>query len=131
MVENNLSEGVRWCAKEKGYFGENYTQEEESQNLLSDVEIHSDKMYGLVEREFDKCPYRYLNRKLESYNTYDCYDLKENEPSKYSERKKDVQEYIHAQLDNLEYIENAEIVLQTSLFFGLNLVIYLDTHWYY
>ena len=88
-------------------------------------------MYGLVEREFDKCPYRYLNRKLESYNAYDCYDLKENEPSKYSERKKDVQEYIHAQLDNLEYIENAEIVLQTSLFFGLNLVIYLDTHWYY
>ena len=112
MVEvgNSLSEDVR----------DNDTQQEESQSLLSDVEMLSAKLIGLEGIEFDESPYRFMKRK---WRSYDYYDLKEKEASKNNERKGGVNQYFHNHLDNLEYIENEEIVRQTSLYFGLNLVI--------
>jgi len=117
MVElgNNLSEDAR----------DNDTQQEESQSLLSDVEMLSAKLTGLEGIEFDESPYRFTKRK---WRSYDWYDLKKKEASKTNE---DVHNYFHAHLDNLEYIENAEVVRQTSLYFGLNLVICFDTPWCY
>ena len=119
MVEvgNSLSEDVRECVRENTGFGENDTQQEEFQSLLSNVERLSAKLTGLEGIEFDESPYRFTKRK---WRSYDWYDLKEKEASKNNE---DVHNYFHAHLDNLGYIENAEVVRQTSLYFGLNLVI--------
>ena len=115
---SSLSEDVR----------DNDTQQEESQSLLSDVEMLSAKLTGLEGKEFDESPYRFMNRK---WRSYDYYDLKEKEASKNDERKEGVDQYFPDDLDNLEYIENEEIVRQTSLYFGLNLVICFDTPWCY
>ena len=111
-VGESLSEG----AKENGEGTENDFHEEESQRLGSDVEMLSTRLTGLMDIEFDESPYKFINRKWKSYNPYDCFDItsvKEKEDSKHNEGKTDV---------NLEDIENQEIVRQTSLYFGLNLV---------
>jgi len=109
---NCLSEGVGECV------GENDTQQEACQSLLSDVKMLSAKLTCLEGKEFDESPYRFMNRK---WRSYDCYDIKEKEASKNDERKEGVDQYFPDDLDNLEYIENEEIVRQTSLYFGLNL----------
>ena len=127
-LENSLSEDVGECVRENTGFGENDTQQEESQSLLSDVEMLSAKLTGLEGIEFDESPYRFTKRK---WRSYDCYDLKEKEASKNNERKEGVDQYFPDDLDNLEYIENEEIVRQTSLYFGLNLVICFDNPWCY